>query len=368
MRICNNSYMEDISMKKIFESFNIKNLKISNRICVPPMVTRFSKLDTGIVEEGTVDHYRKIAKGMPGLIIQEATCVNIDGRLMDLQLGIWNDNHIAGLRKIVDAVHEEGSSIFIQIHHAGVVGISKEPLCPSVYSYVSQDGTIKNGHEMTTAEIQMIQDDFVRAGIRAYTAGYDGIELHGCHQYLMSQFLNKKVNKRLDIYGEHPEKFILEIVDGIREKTSTDFVIGIRLGGFEPTIEDAIHNALTLEQGGLDFIDVSYGFSIEQEVSVPDDYPFLDIIYAAEMIKKSVHIPVFAANGITSPEMAEDILLRTNVEMADIGRGFMVNSNWMKDAMENKDTGKCLHCKRCQLYGNPDKCSGKILFQRNKSC
>jgi len=353
-------------MKKIFEPFKIKELEIRNRICVPPMVTRFSKLDTGIAEEGTVEHYRKIAKGMPGLIIQEATCVNMDGRLMDLQLGIWNDNQIEGLKKIVEAVHVQGSAIFIQLHHAGVVGISKAPLCPSDYSYVGQDGTTKNGHEMTAEEIQMIQNDFIQAGIRSYAAGYDGVELHGCHQYLMSQFLNNKVNKRTDIYGKHPENFVLEIVDGIRAKTSSDFIIGIRLGGFEPTIEAAVHNAQQLEQGGIDFIDVSYGFSKEQEVYVPADYPFIDIIYAAEMIKKAVHIPVFAANGITSPEMAEDIMLKTKVDMVDIGRGFIVNPNWMKDAMDGKDTGKCLHCKRCQLFENPDKCAGKILFQRNK--
>ena len=169
-------------------------------------------------------------------------------------------------------------------------------------------------------------------------------------------------NKRTDIYGEHPENFIIEIVEGIRTKTSADFVIGIRLGGFEPTIEDAIHNAQMLEQGGIDFIDISYGFSMEQKSFVPADYPFIDIIYAAEMIKKAVHIPVFAANGITNPEMAEDIMLKTKVDMVDIGRGFIVNPNWMKDAMEGKDTGKCLHCKRCQLFENPDKCAGKILF------
>jgi 2,4-dienoyl-CoA reductase-like NADH-dependent reductase (Old Yellow Enzyme family) len=353
-------------MKKIFEPLKIRNLEIKNRICVPPMVTRFSEPDTGIVEDGTVEHYRTIAKGMPGLIIQEATCVNMDGRLMNLQLGIWNDHHVEGLRRVVEAVHEEGSAIFIQLHHAGVVGISKEPLCPSNYSYTGQDGTIKTGREMTIEEIKVIQNDFIQAGIRAFDAGYDGIELHGCHQYLMSQFLNKKVNKRTDSYGENPEKFVVEIVEKIREKTSPNFVIGIRLGGFEPTIEDAIHNAQMLEQGGIDFIDISYGFTMEQEVLVPDDYPFIDIIYAAEMIKAAVNIPVFAANKITSPEMAEDILVRTKADMIDIGRGFIVNPNWMKDAIEGNDTGKCLHCKSCQLYEDPDKCPGKILFQRNR--
>lgn len=353
-------------MEKIFTSFKLKNVEIRNRICVPPMVTRFSEPDTGIVELGTIEHYRKIAKGLPGLIIQEATCVNKNGRLMDRQLGIWNDTQMEGLKKIVDAVHAEGCAVFVQLHHAGVVGINEQPLCPSKYSYALPDGNIRIGKEMTLAEISEIQTDFVESGVRAFKAGYDGIELHGCHEYLICQFLNKKVNTRNDDYGKYPEKFVMEIIKRIRERTSPDFVIGIRLGGFESTLKDAIQNAVKLEQGGIDFIDVSYGFSKEQESFVPANYSFIDIIYAAEMIKKSVHIPVFAANGIISSEMAEDILTKTEVDMVDVGRGFIVNSNWMKDAIDKKDTGKCLHCKMCKLFVEPDKCPGKIVFEKNK--
>ena len=170
----------------IFDSMNIKNTHLKNRIYVTPMVTTFSKVDTGKVEPETVEHYRQLAMGEPGLIIQEATCINEDGRLMDRQLGVWDDTHIEGLSKIVKAVHEQNCAIFLQIHHAGIVGISQHPVCPDNYSYMQENGTMKIGKRMTLEEIHTIQSDFVSAAVRAYQAGYDGVELHGCHQYLLS--------------------------------------------------------------------------------------------------------------------------------------------------------------------------------------
>ncbi|HEY8805228.1 MAG TPA: NADH:flavin oxidoreductase, partial [Clostridium sp.] len=125
------------------------------------------------------------------------------GNYQKKQLGIWEDDQIEGLKSIVNAVHEEDCPIFLQIHHAGVVGISEDPICPSAYEYKSYAGSVV-GHEMTLEDIKSIQNDFIDAARRAYKAGYDGVELHGCHAYLISQFLNKKVNKRTDEYGKNP--------------------------------------------------------------------------------------------------------------------------------------------------------------------
>lgn len=311
----------------IFDKTKVKNLNLKNRIFVTPMVTRFSKPNTGYAEPETVEHYRQLAKGGPGLIIQEATCIDIDGRLMDRQLGIWDDSQIEGLRKITEAVHKENCHIFVQLHHAGVVGISEHPICPDDYDYVQENGSVKKGKKMTIEEIHRIQDEFKTAAVRAYKAGYDGVELHGCHQYLICQFLNNRVNKRDDEYGTDPLKFVREILCAIRKEVPDNFVVGIRLGGFEPTLSDSIKHAVKLEEMGIDFIDVSYGFQREQTPSCPEAYPFLDIIYAAEEIKKAVNIPVFAANGITSPEMANQVLNSTKANLIGIGRGFIVNPN-----------------------------------------
>ena len=349
-------------MKKLFAEFTIKNVKMKNRICVPPMVIGFR--NDGYVALENVERYKELAKGGAGLIIQEATCVNSDGKLMEKQLGIWEDAQIQGLKSIVDAVHEENCPIFIQIHHAGVVGISKDPICPSPYEYKNYAGTVAS-HEMTREDIKSIQNDFIEATRRAYEAGYDGVELHGCHAYLISQFLNKKVNKRTDEYGKNPEKFVIEIIEGIRKVTPSEFVVGIRLGGFEPTIEDGIHYAKVLEKNGIDFLDISYGFMSEQEMHVDEEYKYSNAVYAAQKIKEEVSIPVFAVNGINSAELAEEILNETNVDIVDIAKGFLINPNWANDAKEGKDTGKCLNCAKCMWFGQSKVCAGKVLFERN---
>ena len=351
-------------MGKLFSKFNIKNVKMKNRICIPPMVIGFS--NDGFVALENVERYKKLAQGGAGLIIQEATCVNSDGKLSSKQIGIWSDDQIEGLKSIVDVVHEENCPIFIQIHHAGVVGISENPICPSAYEYKKTDKTVV-GREMTIEDIKSIQNDYVKAARRAYEAGYDGIELHGCHGYLISQFLDKKVNKRTDEYGTNPENFVIEILEGIRKVTPKEFVVGIRLGGFEPTIEDGLHYAKILDKNGVDFLDISYGFFSEQEMHVDEGYKFSNAVYAAEKIKKEVSVPVFAVNGIYSAETAENILNETNVDMVDIAKGALINPNWANDAKEGKDTGKCLSCAKCMWFGQSKVCAGKAIFERNKA-
>lgn len=350
-------------LKKLFTEFKIKNVKIKNRICVPPMVVGLT--EDGYVTVENIERYRELAKGGAGLIIQEATCVNSDGKLSKRQLGMWEDDQIEGLKKIVEAVHAEDCKIFIQIHHAGVVGISESPICPSSYKF-SNPEKIVVGREMTKEVIKSIQNDFIEAGRRAYEAGYDGIELHGCHGYLISQFLNKRVNKRTDEYGTSPEKFVLEILEGIRKITPEEFIVGIRLGGFEPTLEDGIKHAKILDQNGIDFLDISYGFSNEQEIDVSEEYKFSNAVYAAEKIKKEVSVPVFGVNKINSAEIAEEILNEINIDIVDIGRGFLINPNWASDVKEGRYPGKCLGCPKCVGFGK-DKpiCPGKVLFERN---
>ncbi|OPJ65445.1 NADH oxidase [Clostridium chromiireducens] len=349
-------------MKRLFSEFSIKDVKIKNRICVPPMVIGFGQ--DGHVSPENVDRYKELAQGGAGLIIQEATCVNSDGLLSVKQLGIWKDDQIEGLKNIVDTVHAENCKIFIQIHHAGVTGISENPICPSPYEY-NNFGRSAVGREMTYEDIKSVQNDYIEAARRAYEAGYDGIELHGCHGYLISQFLNKRVNKRTDEYGATPEKFVIEILDGIRKVTPAEFVVGIRLGGFEPTIEDGIHYAKVLDKNGIDFLDVSYGFFSEQEIHVSEGYKYSNAVYAAEKIKKEVSIPVFAVNGINSSEIAEEILNETNVDIVDIGKGILINPDWANYAKEGKDTGKCLNCTKCMWFGQSKVCPGKVIFDKN---
>lgn len=350
----------------LFESFYIKDLKIQNRICVPPMVCYNWVKEDGLAVSKNIEHYRAVARGGAGLIIQEATCVDPEAKLSKDQLGIWEDRQIDGLREIVSAVHKEGCPIFLQIHHAGVNGSGEYLLCPSDYE-MDKDGEKRIGHEMTEEEIHKVQDQFVKAAVRAYEAGYDGVELHGCHKYLMCEFFNSRVNNRTDEYGRHPEKFALEILEKIKKEVPESFVVGIRLGAFEPALKDGIRHAELLEKHGIDFLDISYGFSGEDEPCAPEEFPYKDVIHAAGEIKKHVSVPVFAVNGIADARMAEDILERTGVDMVDIGRGVLVNYNWANDAKEGKDTGRCLHCRECQWRVDAEKCAGRVLLNRKRN-
>ena len=317
------------------------------------------------VKAETIEHYLALAKGGAGLIIQEATCINPDGRLSKFQLGIWNDHHIEGLKSIVDAVHAEDCKIIIQIHHAGVNGIVDTPLCPSPYEF-ERFGRHVVAREMTLEDIKSIQNDFIQAARRAYQAGYDGIELHGCHGYLISQVLNRRINKRVDEYGLHPEKFVLEILDGIRAITPGSFLLGIRLGGFEPDLPAALEYAKIFDQHGIDFLDISYGFSSEQDIQVNEDFPYSQAVYAAAKIKEVVSAPVFAVHKITSAEIAEKVLEATQVDMVDIGKGALINPNWAKDVTEGKDPGRCYYCSKCMWFGQARQCAGLVAFEKNK--
>lgn len=352
-------------MDQLFQPFYIKNLKIKNRICFPPVVCYSAGREDGSVTEQHIEHYRNIAKGGTGLIIQEATCVDELGRLSRRQLGIWKDSQIEGLSDIVQAVHQEDCPIFIQIHHAGVAGVEKELLCPSNYRF-QKNGGENAGREMTLEEIHKTQQAFVDAAVRAYKAGYDGVELHGCHQYLMCEFFNCRVNRRKDEYGRYPQKFAVEILRAIKDKVPSDFVVGIRLGGFEPDLEASLRFAKILEEEGIDFLDISYGFSGEDEPAAPEEFPFQPCIYAAQEIKRAVSVPVFAVNSIMSPKMAKDVLQKTNVDIVDIARGIMVNPNWAKDALEGRNPGKCLHCKECTWSREMETCKGRILLKRQR--
>jgi len=172
------------------------------------------------------------------------------------------------------------------------------------------------------------------------------------------------VNTRKDEYGKNPVSFVTEILEGIRKETPRDFIVGIRLGAFEPGLEDGIRHAKALEASGIDFIDVSYGFHENPETTVPKDFPFNELIHAAGEIKKSVSVPVFAVNGIKTPEVAKGILKATNVDMVDIGRSMLVDSDWANKCLSGETPGKCLGCKHCIWAVDPEKCPGKRMLKK----
>ena len=357
-------------MKQLADSIVIGSVTTKNRIAVPPMVCFHWSDDSGRVTEKNVEHYRAMAAGGAGLIIGEATCVTKRGRLHETQLGLWEDSQTEGWKRLADTVHAYCTPLFVQLHHSGVSGIDPEADCPS--DYVPLEGSKAcRGHEMSAARIEEIQEAFVKAALRAKKAGLDGVELHGCHSYLICQFLNKNINRREDIYGQKEETFVLEILRGIRQACGPDFVVGIRLGAFEPTLKDGIRHAAALSNY-VDFIDVSYGFNGESSPEAPEDFLYSAAFYGAQEIKKVLpNTPIFGVDGITSGEEARDVLEKTGIDMVDVARGFLVNPNFANDVLAGRDCGKCLHCKpACRwspfLNDGTVNCPGRTLFLRRQ--
>ncbi|WP_409970071.1 NADH:flavin oxidoreductase [Bengtsoniella intestinalis] len=335
---------------------------MANRICVPPMVCYHFTDDSGYVVEKNINHYGSIAKGGFGLVIVEATAIDKSGRLSHDQLGLWEDGQIQGHSQIAACVHQENVPVVVQIHHAGVMGCAEEVVSSSVCTVNN-----KTARALTLEEIETIESQFVAAAKRAEQAGYDGVEIHGAHNYLLTQFLNSRVNQRTDAYGEDKLLIVKNVIQKIRACTKDDFIVGIRMGAYEPTIDQGIAHAKVFESLGFDYLNVSFGFSFQMDDPTPADYEFSPHVYGASQIAPHVNIPVFGVNQITNPAQAQAILTQGDLDMVCIGRGVLVNYNWANDAKANQDVGKCLYCPKCYWRIPMADCAGRRLYHKNKS-
>ncbi len=255
-------------MGRLFSEITIRGHLIKNRVVMPPMVCFSFPVEGGRVTAEHVKHYASRAKGGVGLIVIEATCVNPTGRLAEKQLGLWSDDQIEGFKKIAESCHKFGAVVLAQIHHAGMgvaPGITDDIVSASDYVGVSRFGGAQiQARALTLPEIKAIQGDFVNAAKRAQAAGLDGVELHGAHGYLISQFLSPLINRRSDAYGATAVKrtrFVREIMAAIRKACGERFIVSCRIGANEPDLETAIKVASAIAKAGIDLLHVSTGMS-----------------------------------------------------------------------------------------------------------
>lgn len=352
-------------MNSLFDSITIKGQKIKNRIVLPPMVCfGWGDLD-GMVSELHIEHYAKIAEGGAGLIIVEATCIDKEGKLCDEQLGIWDDKHIEGLSKIASAIKKNGALALIQIHHAGRQ--TPETVVDIAVSASGSIGGERAARALSVEEIKELQGRYADAALRAYKAGFDGIELHGAHGYLISQFLSPITNKRTDQYGgeiENRLRFALEVISQVKARVPKDFIIGYRMGGNEPTIENGVIIAKALERAGVDLLHVSGGISTELKPEVPEGFQFNWIVYAGTQVKKNVNIPVITVNDIRTPERAGYLIENGLADFTAIGKGQLSDPYWARHAQGNEPINPCLKCKRCNWYNDGRKCPALKKLER----
>ncbi len=345
---------------RLFRPGVIGSLKLKNRIIKAPQSMGLATRD-GSVTERLIRYYKEVARGGTALIIVEYTYVDNKGSKANrCQLGISDNEYISGLSLLAQTIQANGAKAALQIVHCGQQRFSGIPpiKAPSRIPWEKlylQFGAAAVPEELTFDEIQEIVEAFGNAARRTQLAGFDMVEIHGGHGYLITNFLSPRTNERTDGYGgslENRMRFLVETVINVREKVGPDFPICVRLSGteYEPDgimIEDTIEVAKVLEKLGVDVIHMSGGnhHQIIYEVS-PMGMPLGVHIWAAETVKKVVQIPVIASGSITTPELAEDILEKGKADFVALGRPLWADPYWPQKAREGRpeDIRPCIRC------------------------
>lgn len=330
-------------MNLLNKSITIKSVTISNRLVMPPMAT--SKAANGDVTDQLIDYYDEKSKGgYIGLIITEHHYVSKDGMASEGQVSISRDEDVAGLKKIADVIHKNGSKVIAQINHAGSSASQDltgyEPISASAIINVGLSAkTQLIPHEMDHDDILRVVKSFADAAKRVKEAGYDGVQIHSAHGYLLNQFYSPLGNKRLDEYGGTIDgriKIHLEIIRAIREVVGDDFLLSLRLGASDymeggSTIEDGVYASKKFQEAGIDLLDISGGYNgfIRKDTNKPGW--FSD---ATSAIKKEISIPLILTGGVTDVKDAEHLLEEGKADFIGIGRAIYKDSKWAEKAME----------------------------------
>jgi NADPH2 dehydrogenase len=353
--------------EQLFSEFTLKGHVIKNRIVFPPVVCFHYSGEDGLVTDRNIEHYRLRAEGGAGIIITEATAVCKDGRLAPIQLGIWSDDHIPGMQEIATTVKASGAISLLQIHHAGLVtreDISEFAKGPSI------DDKNPRSQALSVNEIREIRDAFIAGAVRAKKAGYDGVELHGAHGYLLNQFASSFFNRREDDYGGNFErnlKLADEIIRGIRKECGGDFIIGYRLGANAPTLEDGIRIAAYLEKSGVDLLHVSHGGSLLNLPRTPRDFEYNWIVYSGITIRKHVNIPVIAVNEIKTPERASWLIENDQIDFVALARPQLADPAWANHVKNSEQINLCSSCKpKCRWYEDSELCPAVQRIKTNE--
>lgn len=343
--------------QKLFEPVKVGPMDLRNRLVMAPMGTNLATQD-GYVTDRMIDYYAERAKGGVGLIIVEIAMVHPSGKHLSGELSLDDDRFIPGLSELARAVKSFGAKVGIQIAHAGREAKSAmtggQPLAPS--PVISWAAGSEMPREITVAEIHDLVNSFVRAAERAKKAGFDGVELHASHYYLITQFLSAASNQRQDAYGgslENRARFLLEIIEGIKRQSGSDFAVWCRLNGCEYGFEDGItlqeaqkvsHLA---EKAGADAIHVT---AVGKGPWLHLPFTRLDgeILPLAEGVKKAVRIPVMAVGSI-DPDLGEKALREGKADLVALGRPLLADPEIANKAASGRldDVVPCIGCLEC---------------------
>ncbi|MFW6144907.1 MAG: NADH:flavin oxidoreductase [Candidatus Natronoplasma sp.] len=323
-------------MPELFSPLVLDSTRLRNRVVLPPMATERSTED-GFPTEGLYEHYKELSEG-PGLVIVEHSYVDPRGKLSENQLGIYSDEHTEPLVELAEIIKERGAVSAIQINHAGGKcdeGITGEkPLAPS-------DAYFEDVEVLSLEDMEKIKRSFVEAAERAEKAGFDAVEVHGAHGFLLGQFLSPITNQREDEYGgdklENRMKFPLEIVEDVKEVLDNTAVL-YRLGATDReekglTVEEAKIFAKELQEWGVSVIDVSGNLCGSRPSELEDKQGYF--VSTASNVKRVVDVPVIGVGGIKEPGYADKIVRDRRVDLVAVGRAQWKNPRWAIEAKKS---------------------------------
>lgn len=359
---------------------NIGKIEIKNRVVMTAMGCSLANMD-GTPSDEIIAYYAERAKGGVGLIITEITQIDDETGVTELrQLSLAKDENVIAFKKLIDAVHKEGAKIFSQLQHPGRQTYTAFVKGEEVVSASDQACGLcqQPTRALTLEEVQAIIDKFIAAAIRAKTAGFDGVELHAAHGYLLQQFLSPYTNHRTDEYGgsfENRMRIVTEIIDGVREKCGEDYPISVRISvdeclgikakGLE--LDETIKMCQILEAKGIDALSVTVGmYETINTVVEPNSFNEGWRSHLVKAVKEQVSIPVMGNAVIRHPEFAEKLLADGNQDFISMGRTFLADAEWVKKVEEGRqcEIRKCISCLYCfetvlgaLATGDPLKCA-----------
>ncbi|ASS64788.1 MULTISPECIES: NADH:flavin oxidoreductase [unclassified Paenibacillus] len=316
----------------------IGSLKLGNRLMLAPLQQNEGTIDA-MATDHHVEFYSSRAKGV-GLVIVESTAVSADGRLYSSDIGIFTDAHVEPLRKVVEAVHREGTPVFVQLSHGGRKSwpdVTSRLAAPSALAYDSHYGMPE---PLMKEELKRLLVDFREAARRSLEAGFDGIELHAAHGYLLHQFLSPLSNRRSDMYGgplENRVRFIGEVLDAIREEVGPRYPVQLRVsasdfaeGGLAPA---EVAQAAALLESRLDAVHVSAGGLLP--VQPLASQPGYQVPYAAA-IKQHIRIPVIAVGKIHTESLANFVLGDGLADFIALGSPMMEDADFAEKLLAGR--------------------------------
>lgn len=321
-------------MTKLFSPITFNRVTLKNRIVMSPMCMYSSHHEDGQVNSFHLTHYTSRAVGQVGLIMIEATAILPEGRISPQDLGIWHDDHIQGLKRLTQNIHEYGAKAAIQLAHAGRKGQHHHSVfAPSALAF---NNTYKKPIAMSVDDIQQTLMAFKNGAKRAKQANFDIVEIHGAHGYLINQFLSPLTNKRTDKYGggrDNRYRFLQEVIEAVQSEWDGPLFVRLSTDEYHEqgnTLDDMYFYAEKMKEQGIDLIDCSSGGVAPTSISTYPGYQ----LKQCEAIKHKVSIPTGAVGLITSGLQAEEIIQNDRADLIFIGRALLRNPYWAKAAAE----------------------------------